>query len=631
MKVATVIPLSKGVFRDYLTYFTTADLAPGALVTVPVRNGETDALVIAVDDASSVKSALKKSDFSLKKITHVKQNDFFQPNFIKACQKSANHFLAPTGHVIKEFTPKIILENCDLVKNKKATSDSGNLIPSSNIIPEKYALQDDDQERLGFYKRAIREAFAQKKSVFICFPSAQDIDHMKTELAKGIEDYAFVLHNKLSNSNLIANWNEALDNPKPVVILGTSLFLALPRPDIKVFIIEQERSPYYKHLQRPFIDARIFIEHLAEATGGKLILGDSLLRAETIHKINEHIYLPTSIIKQRNKGQAESLVVAPPKKDTTKPNPSIFSEELLSMIDYSIAQKKKLVIISGRRGLYPITICNDCGTVVACDKCSNPVSIHKTDEGAAFMCHRCGAVKPAEDKCVYCGGWRLALLGTGTEKIAEIINELFPDTPLFKIDSDSVTPKKAKEEIKKFLAIKGSVLVGTEMILHYLKEPVDYSALLSIDSLFAIPDFRINEKILNLIIETHKLATKHFIIQTQLTENELFNQALTGNLSDFFRNELQERQLLNYPPFSKLIKVSCSGPKQTVLNSIKHLANDLKKYKPLVVPDLEARASHYRASLILKLPISALEPELLEILKSLPPAWLIDVDPESIL
>lgn len=631
MKVATVIPLSKGVFRDYLTYFTTADLAPGALVTVPVRNGETDALVIAVDNASTMKSALKKSDFSLKKITQIKQPDFFQPDFIKACQKSANYFMAPTGHIIKEFTPKTILENYTLVKNKKVNKDSSGLATNPNIISEKYALQDDDKERLGFYKRAIREAFAQKKSVFICFPSVQDIDYMKDELAKGIEDYTFVLHNKLNPSNLITNWNEALVNPKPIVILGTSLFLALPRPDIKVFIIEQERSPYYKHLQRPFIDARIFIEHLAEITGGKLILGDSLLRTETIHKINEHIYLPTSIIKQRNKGQAESLVVPPPKKNTTNPKPDIFSEELLSMIDYSISQKKKMVIISGRRGLYPITICNDCGTVVTCDKCNNPVSIHKTDEGAAFMCHRCGAIKPAEDKCVYCGGWRLALLGTGTEKISETIAELFPTAPLFKIDSDNTTPKKAKEEVKKFLATKGSVLVGTEMILHYLKESVDYSALLSIDSLFAIPDFRINEKILNLIIETHKLATKHFIIQTQLTDNGLFNQALTGNLSDFFRNELQERRLLNYPPFSKLIKISCNGPKQAVLNSIKHLATDLKKYKPLVVPDLETHTSHYKASLILKLPLTNLDPELLDIIKSLPPAWLIDVDPESIL
>ncbi|MCE9628821.1 MAG: primosomal protein N' [Candidatus Vogelbacteria bacterium] len=631
MKVVTVIPLSKGVFRDHLTYFTTANLTPGALVTVPVRQGETDALVVEVKDASSVKSSLKKEDFSLKKITQIKQDHFFQPDFIKACQKSASYFLAPTGHIIKEFTPKIILENYSLIHSQPVFAKSNNLPNNSNIITEKYALQDDNNERLGFYKRTIREAFAQKKSVFICFPSSLDIDQIKSELSKGIEDHTFTLHNKLTQTDLIANWNKALANQKPIVILGTSLFLALPRADIKIFIIDQERSPYYKHLQRPFIDARVFIEHLAEATNGKLILGDSLLRTETIHKINEHTYLPTSIIKQRNKGQAESLVIVPPKKNNTDPTANIFSEELLSMIDYSIANNNRLVIISGRRGLYPITICNDCGTVVTCDQCTNPVSIHKTDEGAAFMCHRCGSIKPAEDKCIYCGGWRLALLGTGTEKIAETINHLFPATPMFKVDSDSVTPKKAKEEIKKFLATKGSVLIGTEMILHYLKEPLEYSALLSIDSLFAIPDFRINEKILNLVIETHKLATKHFIIQTRLIDHQLFNQALTGNLSDFFRNELEERQLLNYPPFSKLIKVSCSGSKQTVLNSINHLATDLKKYKPLVIPNLEAHHSHYRASLILKLPMTPLDPDLLNILSSLPPAWLIDVDPESIL
>ena len=109
MTVINVMPLVRGGPKDDLTYFTAADIAPGAIVSVMIRGREVAALVVAAKPVDDLRSSLKQADFALKKIKRVRATSFFQPEFIAAAQVTADYFVAPLGAVLKSFIPQVML------------------------------------------------------------------------------------------------------------------------------------------------------------------------------------------------------------------------------------------------------------------------------------------------------------------------------------------------------------------------------------------------------------------------------------------------------------------------------------------------------------------------------------------
>ena len=99
------------------------------------------------------------------------------------------------------------------------------------------------------------------------------------------------------------------------------------------------------------------------------------------------------------------------------------------------------------------------------------------------------------EKCAKCDSWNLTALGIGMERVHQELSEKFPSMKIFRIDSDSSpTQKIATKTIEAFYESPGSLLLGTEMALLYLSEKIDSTAIVSIDSFFSLPDFRVNEK-----------------------------------------------------------------------------------------------------------------------------------------
>ena len=60
--IITVIPITKGVFRDSLSYYSAEKMATGNIVAVPLRGREIKALVISCESASKIIS-IKSREF----------------------------------------------------------------------------------------------------------------------------------------------------------------------------------------------------------------------------------------------------------------------------------------------------------------------------------------------------------------------------------------------------------------------------------------------------------------------------------------------------------------------------------------------------------------------------------------
>jgi len=640
MKIIDVIPIAKGLPQEKLSYFTSKDVSVGALVSVPVRKKEIPAIVSAVSDAKESKTSLKNSDFSIKPVKSVISASFITPEFLEACQEIAEYYLSAPGSVIKDFVPQAILEGDFKSTIPQMAAQAGN---GREII----VIQSRYEERIHHYKSITREELAKNKSVFLCLPTVADMENIAVELGRGIEKYVFVLSGKMPAKKITEEWKKIVEEKHPVLIIATKSFLSLPRRDFGAIIIDQESSSAYKNQKKPYTDARKAAEIISDKIKARLIFGDELIRTETFYKQEAGEFSPSSDRRARLVSSSEQIIIDAKEYFEEKKKTGrkfVSTPRLMRIMDEAVVRNEKIIIFANRKGYHPTTICADCRRTILCGKCDAPAIMRKTDsEGAAQRCHKCLSELPAPDRCPYCKSWRLESYGIGTQMVAEEMKGFFPDAKVFEMDSDSVPNEKTGNKVaEEFLsppagqAGGGGILIGTEMIFSYINRPVDRVVAISVDGLFTLPEFKMNEKVFHLLLKLKSLAKKSFIIQTRFPELPIFDNVLKGNISGFYKEEIESRKIFQYPPFKLLIKITKEGKNESQLNKeIESLQKVLDEWKPTSYPAFIPKVKNlYIKHILLKIDPTSLpkgQEKLSRILSSLPPSWKIDIGPESLL
>jgi primosomal protein N' len=642
MKLLRVIPISKGINKESLSYFTASEIAVGSVVKVPLRKKTVSAIVVSAEEVTDVKAEIKNASFETRKVDKIKSSFLLSKEFMDAVAESALYFASTSGSILHSVVPKTIIEDAEKIKITNLSLSERIMGSKNERGHEKLVVQNDDEERYAIYKSLTREEFAKGNSVFFCLPTIQDIKKAYEKLSKGIEQYTFVLHGSLNKKEQIEIWNNASNESHPSLIISTGSFLGIARNDISTIILDKENTRAYKCPSRPFVDFRVFAEILSKKIKAKIIFGDLLLRTETVWRHNDGELYEVAPLKLRSLTTAnlklvnmrEALPENIDKEKNKEPKFRLFSDETLEMIQKNQENDENLFIFVARRGLFPSTICADCGNLVKCNTCGAPIVLHKAQSENFFLCHRCGEHRSALEKCHNCQSWRLGTLGIGIEAVEEELRLKFPNVKIFKIDSDSVsTQKKASDTMKKFYSSPGSILLGTEMALLYLKEQVAGSIVVSIDSFFSIPDFRINEKVMNILLKIRANTSRNFIIQTRDIDQKILRYAIAGNLADFYREEIRERETLFYPPFSIPIKITLQGDKKNVLAGMEELQKTMTPYEVDIFPAfIPAAKGKFSMHAVIKTKRKEwVDQILLAKLNSLPPQYTINIDPESLL
>lgn len=633
MKLLSVIPISRAINKENLSYFTASEAPTGSVVKVPLRKKTIPAIVVSSEEVSDVKAEIKNASFETKKIERIKSSALLSPEFMCAVADSALYFASTSGSVLHSLVPNAIIEEVEKIKVVIKPL-------KNNRAYEKLVIQSDDNERYAAYKGLIREEFAKGYSVYFCLPTIQDIKKAYEKLSKGIEQYTFVLHSYLNKKDQIDIWNKASNENHPCLIISTGSFMGIARNDIGTIIVDKENARAYKNQSRPFIDIRIFAEKLAEKIKSKIIFGDLLLRTETIWRHNQAEIFEVSPLKFRSLTTSNQKLINMRESSLNsgdngkEPKFKLFSPELIDLIQTNLSNDENLFIFVARRGLSPSTVCGDCGGLVKCNTCGAPTVLHKALTENFFLCHRCGEHRSAMEKCNNCQSWRLSAFGIGIEAVEQELIQKFPKLKIFKIDSDSAsTHKKAIDIMEKFYASPGSVLLGTEMALLYLNEQIANAAVVSIDSFFSIPDFRINEKVMNILLKIRSHTSRSFLVQTRDIDQKILKYALGGNLADFYRDEIKEREALSYPPFSLPIKITLQGDKKTVLTGMEQLQKNMSPYEVDVFPAfIPVQKGKFSMHGLIKIKREEwIDQTLLNKLNSLPPQYTVNIDPESLL
>ena len=202
MYVVSVAPIKRGIPIDELSYFTKEPIAPGALVTVPLRGRSVPGLVIRSIPAQEAKSELRRADFALKKLERVHASNFFAPGFIRAAITTATYFAASPGAAIQALFPNSLLGMKQAIKEPVA--------PKNQRHGQHFIFQAEEEERFATYKSYIREVFARGASCYFVLPSLQDIESTYAKLEKGISNYTFILHSGLTKKETEKRWNAIL-------------------------------------------------------------------------------------------------------------------------------------------------------------------------------------------------------------------------------------------------------------------------------------------------------------------------------------------------------------------------------------------------------------------------------------
>ncbi|MEK7642208.1 MAG: hypothetical protein AAB392_00210 [Patescibacteria group bacterium] len=650
MYIVECLPLLKSLNIESLSYFSLQHFEPGSLIKVPVRGKLKFALVLESKHAEEKKAEIRSANFMLRKIDSSWSNKFLTKEFLKATEKTAKYFATSSGSLLGHLLPKLILENSRILTSEKENiKDAQKRIRLSEVL----TLQMENEDRISHYKALAREDFARHKSVFLCLPQNEMVLKIKEKINKGIEPYVASFSADMKKADFRLEYKKATNKKHPVLIIATPSWLFLKREDWGTVIIEEENARGWQTLSRPFVDLRFFVEELGKEMADRVIVGDSTLSISALWRYKEKSVYQFESVKWRLSSDVKTELI-----DTTKNSEKntileskglqknnkekkewkALSSRVIQKIKETLELQGNVFVYATRKGLSPIIICRDCGTRISCKNCESPIVLHKTRDQNIFKCHQCGETRDSRELCPNCKSWDLLALGAGTDKVADELRKNFPDTEkhkkIFELNSDiATTANKARGIADDFESGHSNILIGTEMALTFMRKKVYTTAIASIDSLFAIPDFQIRERVFQLITDMKSITRENLLVQTRNIEDQTLQLALSGNITDFYRMEIEDRKTLNYPPFSVFIKITTRGTKIFVTKETEKIKNTFKDWEPVIFSSVhEKKGKPWAVNAVLKIREEEFpDPNLLHLLLALPPHFEIKINPDNLL
>jgi primosomal protein N' (replication factor Y) len=645
MNLVSVIPITKSFLKDpYLTYFSSRVFEVGSLVEVPIQRRKIPAMVVGIEKLTERRTEVKGAAFKIKSVGRLLSSPFLSEAFIETVQYLANYYMTSPGAVMQLLVPARIFkkpQKIDISKTKPPTS-------GQNYFQPLY-VQSSIPDRLSYYKSIIRESMARGESVFVCTPTVAEAEKIFGALRSGIEDRSYIFHTDQKTKIFDQTYKNIFALSSPILLVGTPAQFFINRHDLGTIIIDHEASNLFRKIGRLGLDVRTFAKKYAEVLNIRIIFGDTVLRVESFYeksKDSARFSHDTAFLQPITVAKCD---IIPHIKKAPNKKFNLISEDIASRIKDSFLKKEKIILFVNRRGLHPMTLCLDCSKPKTCSRCGAPMVLHSPASQVAsatdgenkqrhLICHHCLFIDSA-GSCNDCGSWNLKSYGFGTESVVEEARRLLSDAKILRLDGDVVKNRvQGGNIICEFRENPQAIIVATEMLFGFMNEPIDSAFVISIDNFFAMPDFRSSERALRLLMRLKYLCQRTLCIQSRLPDHPVLRYAATGNLAGFFRDELDDRRALNYPPFAVLIKIGIIGKNAAdVLARTTALQNSLKplNYESLDFPALIVRMNNTKqCNILIKVAADSWphkHPQLHQLLLSLDHNYLIEINPDQII
>ena len=466
------------------------------------------------------------------------------------------------------------------------------------------------------YLQLIGEVLKKNKTAIVLVPEISLTPQMVDRfIARFGENEIAVLHSKLSIGERFDQWNK-IKNGECKIVIGARSAIFAPIQNLGLIIIDEEHDGSYKSETNPRYNAKELAGYMAKQNKIPLVLGSATPDISTYYNSQNKKIEMLELTQRANKSSLPEVDVIDLKLELANGNRSILSTKLYTEIENNLKNKKQTILFLNRRGYSTFVMCRDCGYVVKCKNCNITMTYHS--KGNKLKCHYCGHEQKNVSVCPECNSKNIKYFGTGTQRLEQEINKIFPEAITIRMDVDTVTKKNSHEEIlNKFKNENIDILIGTQMVVkgHHFPN-VTLVGVIAADSSLYIEDYRANERTFQILTQVAGRAGREnlpgkVIVQTYNPENFAIECSKKQDYNIFYETEIELRKQLTYPPFCDIISIGLIDTDERKIKIIseklyKNINELIKKYclevmiyKPLPCP-IDKIKNKYRWRIILK-------------------------------
>lgn len=410
------------------------------------------------------------------------------------------------------------------------------------------------------YLRAARHVLEHNGSVLILVPEIALTDQMTSYFADAFGDEVVFIHSNLSKGERYNN-RMRISNGESNIIIGSRSAIFMPFKNLKLIVVDEEYDSSYKQGETPRYNGRDVAKVMAVNYNCPIVLGAATPSIVTNYAAEQGKIEQITMNHRVFSTPLPRIYICDLKENETIDKEGLITRPLLSLLNQSLQQGNKSILLLNRRGFSTSLICSACGYVFKCPNCDVSLVYHR--DSHQLKCHYCETVQPVPTECPQCHKHKILYLGAGTERVGDELQALLPKARCQRFDLDSTSRKNsAREILDNFRNGKIDILFGTQMLAKGHDIPgVQTVGILSADSSLNIPTYLASEQAFNLITQCAGRAGRgkeqgNVILQTYNPSHYVIRAAARQDYDSFYNMEVKYRKLLNFPPFTKLLKIT---------------------------------------------------------------------------
>jgi primosomal protein N' (replication factor Y) (superfamily II helicase) len=413
------------------------------------------------------------------------------------------------------------------------------------------------------YIHALKHALEQGRGGLVLVPEIALTPQTVQRFFRIFGDQIAVLHSRLSERERFEAWQSLRSGEKRIAIGPRSAVFA-PVRDVGLIVVDEEHDTSYKQYDpAPRYHARDVAVMRAHMENAVAVLGSAT---------------PGMVSVQAVKEEKHELLHLPDRPTGTMPEVRILNMieyksamrgpltvELYQEVEKALNRKEQVILLYNRRGYASFMQCEDCGHIPQSPESSTSLTYHKRKN--ILLDHYSGYSRRADVRCEMCGSDKLETKGSGTQQVEEEVQELFPEARLLRMDRDTTSGKRGHQTIyEKFLSGDADILIGTQIVAKGLDFPnVTVVGVLNADTELAFPSFRAGERMYQLLSQVAGRAGRAekpgvVYVQTWKPEHPAIECSKTHDFKGFARHELANREMLLYPPYSRMVVFQFKSP-----------------------------------------------------------------------
>lgn len=368
------------------------------------------------------------------------------------------------------------------------------------------------------------------------------------------------------------------------IMIGPRSALFTPFPDLGIIIIDEEHEPSYKSETLPRYHARETAIRRAKMAGASVVLGSATPSVESYYRAMRGEYRLLELRRRVLEKPLPVCEIIDLREELFRGNRSILSDRLSELMEDRLRKGEQTMLFLNRRGMSGFVSCRACGHVIKCPHCDVSLSQHGGAQEGRLVCHYCGYEEPVPKTCPACGSRYISGFKAGTQKIELIVKQRFPGARVLRMDMDTTRSKEGHEQIlSAFANREADILIGTQMIVKGHDFPdVTLVGVLAADLSLNVGDYRAPERTFQLLTQAAGRAGRgerpgNVVIQTYTPEHYSIVTAKEQDYEAFYRQEIEYRRLLRYPPvWNLLLILVTSGEEAAAARAAEALADKIK-------------------------------------------------------